>query len=44
MSPRGGGFLHAARQILEEAGEPLHGLEIVRRGRDPKHVHQSCQR
>ena len=33
MSPRGGGFLDAARQILEEAGEPLHGLEIVRRGR-----------
>jgi hypothetical protein len=28
------GFLDAARQILEEAGEPLHGLEIVKRGRE----------
>jgi hypothetical protein len=34
MSPRGGGFLDAARQILEEAGEPLHGLEIVKRARE----------
>src|SRR5450759_161626 len=34
MSPRGGGFLDAARQILEEAGEPLHGLEIIKRARE----------
>ena len=34
MSPRGGGFLDAARQILEEAGQPLHGLEIIKRARE----------
>jgi len=32
MSPRGGGFLEAAYEILKEAGQPMHGSEIMQIG------------
>ena len=40
MSPRGGGFLDAAYQILKETGRPMHGIEIVRVGRERGLFHE----